>query len=124
MHVQSGPDSGKVLRSSSLPFTVGRSPANGACLQGPGVWDRHAEVTRGEDGRCHLRVLGEASATRDGETSQAWGLRNGESFLLGGVRLRFVVASAPQRSLRAWEWAGWFGVAFVVAVEAWLAYVG
>lgn len=124
LHIQSGPDAGKILRPPSLPFTVGRAPANGVCLSGPGIWDRHAEVTRGQDGRCHLRVLGEALATHSDKPCEEWGLRNGESFMLGGVRLCFVVGSVPQRSLKAWEWAGWLGVAVVVAVEGWLAFSG
>lgn len=118
--IESGPDNGKVLTCPRLPCAVGRSRTVDVRLEGPGIWERHAEVTT-EDGRCFLRVVGHATACRDGVACHGWSLRNGESFMLGGVRLRFAISAAPHGSLRPLEWAAWTAVGWVVVVEAWLA---
>lgn len=118
--VQSGPQQGQVVRAGSFPFCMGRSRDAHVRIEGPGIWDRHAEVSI-QDGRCFLQVVGDATASCDGVASSGWSLRNGESFLLGGVRLRFLVSAAAQRSLKPLEWMGWIALGLVLLVEAWIA---
>lgn len=119
--VQSGPDEGKVLRVGSPPATLGRSSANSLALNGPGVWDRHAEIGVGPDRRFQIQMLGDANGTRGDVPCRSWSLRNGESFQLGGVRVRFSIASVPQRSLSVVEAMGWLGLGLLLVLEAWLA---
>jgi len=122
LHVQSGPDQGKVLRLDVLPGVIGRGPSSHAVLQGPGVWDRHAEITLGQDGRFHVRMLGDATGSRAAGHEGSWLLRNGEPFHLGGVRLCFGLGPGRQRPQRPSEILAWVVLALVVTVEAWLAF--
>ncbi len=119
--VQSGPDQGKVLRIDVLPGIVGRGSSSQAVLQGPGVWDRHAEITLGEDGRFHIRMLGDATGYRASVHEASWMLRNGEPFHLGGVRLCPGLAPGRQRPQRPAEILAWLVFAVVLVVETWLA---
>ena len=121
LHVQSGPDQGKVLRVASSPAVIGRNPANAAVLEGPGIWDRHAEVSLSEDGRFHIRMLGDATGSRASRHEASWMLRNGEPFHLGGVRLCFGLGPGRQRPQRPSEILAWVVLALVLTVEAWLA---
>lgn len=121
LQVQSGPDQGKILKIVSVPCVIGRAPSNPVVVQGPGVWDRHAEVTLSQDGRCQIRMLGDATGSRASAHEASWGLRVGESFHLGGVRLCLGLAPGRQRPQRPAEIIAWVAFAVVVAVEAWLA---
>lgn len=119
--IQSGPDQGKLLKASSIPCVIGRSAANAVVLQGPGVWDHHAEITLGQDGRFHIRMLGDATGYRTSGHEASWMLRNGEPFHLGGVRLCLGLSPGRQRPQRPAEILAWLVFAFVLIVEAWLA---
>ena len=121
--VLSGPDQGKNHRPTTLPFCIGRASGNGMQLHGPGVWDRHAEVSIAA-GRCKIRIMGEASGSSDGVPRAEWTLRNGECLMLGGVGLRFGIASAPRLSSRPWEWMAWTCIVATLLAEAWLVMSG
>jgi hypothetical protein len=120
--VLSGPDQGRVLAIEALPCVIGQSPSSHAVLKGPGVWDRHAEVSLGQDGRFRIRVLGDATGARSDVRETEWALKNGESFSLGGVHLRFGLASGVQRSPKPTEFMAWAALLAVVILQGWLLF--
>jgi hypothetical protein len=118
--VLSGPDQGRVLAIEALPCVIGRCPSSHAVLNGPGVWDRHAEISLGQDGRFRIHMLGDATGARSEVRETEWALKNGESFSLGGVRLRFALASGVQRSPKPMEFTAWAALLAVVILQGWL----
>ncbi|MEI6341264.1 MAG: FHA domain-containing protein [Verrucomicrobiota bacterium] len=122
INVLSGPDQGRVLAIEPLPCVIGRSPSSHVVLNGPGVWDQHAEVSLGQDGRLRIHMLGDATGARSEVRESAWALKTGESFSLGGVHLRFGLASGVQRSPKPMEFMAWAALLAVAIFQGWLLF--
>ncbi len=118
--VLNGPEPGRLLRLVRFPIRVGRRCEGEGRLVGPGVWDHHFDVIREESGRFGVVVAPGARVAIDGEFIERAPLRNGGILEAGGLRLRFALGVAPQRSLDIRESAVWIGAGFLLAFEAWL----
>ena len=89
------------------PFSIGRHPGAGLSLSDPGVWERHAEIRRAEDGRLHLAAVGEGSLSIDSKPVREAVLRSGDRIALGSVAVEFRLATARQRDLELPERMVW-----------------
>ena len=117
LRVVSGQGRGRSALVTSFPFLIGRSSQAGLSLSDPGIWERHAVVAQGTDGRFLLRVEPGATASVAGKPVTEHPLKNGDLIDCGGARLAFWIAASPQRSHRPREIAVWAGLAGVLLLE-------
>lgn len=107
------------------PVLIGRHSSAGLSMSEPGVWDRHAEIRRGEDGRLRIRAIGEGGVSIESIPVQEAVLKSGDRISLGSLVVEFRLATAVQRGLVCPErlvWTLLVGAAFLQALfVGWLA---
>jgi pSer/pThr/pTyr-binding forkhead associated (FHA) protein len=120
--VLSGKKAGNLFELSRFPCTVGRSIHAEVCLEEPGVWDRHFELSlRGAEG-FFLRVLGEGTASVNGKAFEQVPLRNGDLIEIGSQKLQFYLSPPAQYDLRTREMSVWILIALWTAAEVYCLY--
>jgi hypothetical protein len=120
--ILSGKKAGESWRTRRFPVTVGRSPACELQIEEHGVWDEHFEVSLNPQAGFVLETRPDALVTINGLPAQRAVLRNGDLLEIGGARLQFWLAEAPQRSLQIREGLLWAVIAAVCAAQVGLIY--
>jgi pSer/pThr/pTyr-binding forkhead associated (FHA) protein len=93
--------------SARPPLVVGRSPTSGLCLPEPGVWESHAIIECGSDGRLHLKAAGGGLVSVDSKPVRDIVLRSGDRIELGSVTLEFRLSPSNQPGLNGPERMLW-----------------
>lgn len=93
--------------SARPPLTIGRATSSGLCLPEPGVWDSHARIECAEDGRLHLKAMGDGTVSVDSKAVHDAVLRSGDRIVLGSVTIEFRLAPARQPGLQVPERLLW-----------------
>jgi predicted component of type VI protein secretion system len=105
-----------------FPVQLGRARTCDVALDEPGVWDKHAEITR-TDETFAFSVHPPALATINRETVQPQrSLRNGDVIELGSARLRFSLSPTRHRNMLVREILTWVGLAVLCVLQAALMY--
>jgi predicted component of type VI protein secretion system len=105
-----------------FPVQLGRGRTCDLSLDEPGVWDRHAEITRTDDAFA-FSVHSPALATINAEPATDRPLRNGDIIELGGVQLRFSLSPTRHSGLALREAITWLSIALLCAAQAALIYL-
>jgi Inner membrane component of T3SS, cytoplasmic domain len=108
-HILSGSKAGYLFVKTRFPVLIGRAPEADISLNEPGVWPRHLQITRQEQGLVCRAEPNALVRINDAPTEQAV-LRNGDIISLGALKLQFSLAPVRQASLRAREWLIWISL--------------
>ena len=98
----------------SFPCLIGRAADCGVRLDEAGVWDRHASLAQEEDLGFCLTAAGDGSLTINGEPARAGRLKNGDTFELGAVAIRFWMSPTRPKSHRSGDIIFWSIIGLVV----------
>lgn len=123
LHILSGKKAGTSIVARRFPFQVGRSANSALLLDDDGIWDRHLTFDVHRGSAVVLNVQQDALATVNGDAMQTASLKNGDLVEFGGVKLRFSLSAAAQRSQRWREVALWMGLGIVFAVQVAIIYL-
>ena len=83
----------------AIPFSIGREAAADCQIEGPGIWERHAAIQLGSDGRYVVFIREEASCLLNGEVIHASKtLKPGDILKIGEISLRFDLSACAQKS--------------------------
>jgi hypothetical protein len=121
LHILTGQQAGNQLIVRRFPFCLGRSAGNHCQLGDDGVWGQHCTLIL-RDRSVVAQRLGEALLAINQKPVTEAALRNGDILELGGVKIRFALAPAPQRRLFYWEAIVWSMLALVTATQLGLIY--
>jgi pSer/pThr/pTyr-binding forkhead associated (FHA) protein len=123
LQIVSGTTAGQSWTARRFPVRVGRAPDNDLRLEADGVFDHHFEIALDGELGFLLGLQPAALATDNHQpAARPQPLRNGDTIECGAARLRFWLAEAPRRQLRASEWFVWTLVVLVCAVQVALVY--
>ncbi len=106
--------SGRRFQSDAAPIRLGRRAGLDIVLPDPGVFDLHAEIGMDAEGWYTLRSTGPAIVSVNDHPVQQHRLRNGDVMSLGSAKLQFSIRTAPQKSMRRYEYAVWILFAAVL----------
>jgi len=120
--ILSGKKAGSLWRTRRFPVHIGRAPASDLQLEEHGVWDRHFQVGLNPAAGFVMETQPDALVTVNGMPAQRAVLRNGDLIEVGGTKLQFWLAEAPQRGLKIREGFLWTMIAAVCAVQIALIY--
>ena len=120
--ILNGGMAGRECVARRFPFQIGRAPGAHLSLPVEGVWDRHLEIHFCRGDGFHLQIHPGALVSVNGQLVGQARLRNGDCLELGSVKLRFWLAAAAQRSLRAREVLTWLALAALFAFQLGLIY--
>lgn len=99
--------SGRRFQSDAAPIRLGRRPGLDIVLPDAGVFDLHAEIGMDAEGWYTLRPAGPAIVSVNDRPVQQHRLRNGDVMGLGSTKFQFSIRTAPQKSMRRYEYAVW-----------------
>jgi pSer/pThr/pTyr-binding forkhead associated (FHA) protein len=122
LNILSGKQAGSQPVARRFPFRIGRAAGNELQLEDDGVWDRHLTLEFQPQSGFHLATSPDAIATVNGEPVQNKILRNGDTLMVGSVKIQFWLAAARQGSLLAREFFVWALIAAVTVAELILVY--
>jgi pSer/pThr/pTyr-binding forkhead associated (FHA) protein len=111
LKVLSGKKAGVEFPFDHFPIRIGRSPGCDLCLDEPGVFDRHCEITWPSREGLFVQAQPNALVRVNEQDVQQSCLRNGDLLSLGGLRIRFELAPVRQRGLLIRELLTWIGLA-------------
>jgi predicted component of type VI protein secretion system len=117
LRVLSTPATGTQRVARHFPFRVGRSPDSDWPIEAPGLWDDHFAVELDPREGFVLVARPDALTRVNGEPARRVLLRNGDRIDCGGLALQFWLSPPQAASLAVREWATWFGLLALVAVE-------
>ncbi|MGA2540276.1 MAG: FHA domain-containing protein [Verrucomicrobiota bacterium] len=121
LQILSGKKAGGQFTASRLPMQIGRAAGSDLCLEEPGVWPRHFQITRqGRDLVC--RAEPNALLSVNGVQVDQAVLRNGDVISIGALKIQFALSPVRQSSPRAREWLTWAGLALLCLGQAVLIY--
>lgn len=124
LRILSGARQGESVRVEA-PVLIGRHSSAGLSMPEPGVWERHAEILRGDDGRLQVRAIGEGGVSIESKPVREAILKSGDRISLGSLVLEFRLATVGQRGLECPErlvWGLLFGAGLLQALlVGWLA---
>lgn len=102
----------------TFPCVIGRAAGCGVRLDEPGIWDEHASLRHEDDLGFSLIASGGGSLTIGGETVREGRIKNGDTFELGAVAIRFWMSTTRPRSHRSGDIVFWsiIGLAFVLMI--------
>jgi len=100
----------------SFPCVIGRAAGCGVRLEDPGVWDQHAVLRHDDDLGFSLIASGGGTLTMNGEAVREGQLKNGDTFEVGAVAIRFWMSPTRPRSPRSGDIIFWSIVALVVVL--------
>jgi pSer/pThr/pTyr-binding forkhead associated (FHA) protein len=122
LNILSGKQAGTHKVARHFPFRVGRAAGNELQLEDDGVWDRHLTLEFQPQSGFNLTTAPNALVTVNGAPVQNANLRNGDTIMVGSVKLQFWLAAAAQGSLRARESLVWTLLALVTLGQFVLLY--
>ncbi|MBT5927571.1 MAG: FHA domain-containing protein [Verrucomicrobia bacterium] len=84
----------------ALPFSIGRETSADFQIEGSGIWERHAAIQLGDDGRYVVSIREEATCLLNGEViHESRALKPGDILKIGEISLRFDLSACAQKSL-------------------------
>jgi pSer/pThr/pTyr-binding forkhead associated (FHA) protein len=105
LQILSGKKAGTKIVARLFPFRVGRSPDANLCLDEPGVWENHFDITL-VDGFV-LTTQPNAFVTLNGRNLSETNLQNGDLIEIGLLKLRFGLSVTSQAGLKIREALTW-----------------
>jgi pSer/pThr/pTyr-binding forkhead associated (FHA) protein len=121
-NILSGKKAGTQPVASRFPFHIGRAAGNDLQLDDDGVWDQHLALEFQKQEGFKLATAANALATVNSQPIQNIILRNGDTIIIGLVKLQFWLAAARQRGLRLREGFVWALLIFVTVSQFTLLY--
>ncbi|TAL03151.1 MAG: FHA domain-containing protein [Verrucomicrobia bacterium] len=122
LQILSGSMAGVTWTARHFPVRVGRSTANDLRLEDPGVWDTHFTLDCEIPDGVTLSPQSAALVTVNHQAGSEVRLHNGDSIEAGSVKMRFWLATPPQRPLRLRELFIWALIAGITAGQLLLIY--
>ena len=101
-----------------FPYHIGRSVQADLRIEAAGVWENHAVILPGENGRFVIRSEGQSVLLRNGESVQSAQLASGDELSIGAARVVVSLSPARQKSLGASEAIVWALLLAVLTAEA------
>ena len=104
--------------TSVFPFSIGNSSGSQLCIQGDGVWERHAVIELDPaTGKYCCSAVGAALLLVNGESTRRVDLRMGDLLQLGSCNIEVSLAPAHQYRLKSIEFSVWLLLALVMLSE-------
>jgi hypothetical protein len=122
LKILSGKMAGTEHSARHFPFRLGRAASADLRLEEDGVWDFHAELALDTGRGFVVSAKPDALMMVNGHPSREAVLRTGDELDLGALRVRFLIGSTRQRSLRFREWLTWTAFALITAGQLVLIY--
>jgi hypothetical protein len=122
LNILSGKKAGAQLVARRFPFRVGRAAGVDLQLEDDGVWDQHLVLEFQKQAGFKLATAANTLATVNSQPVQNVILRNGDTIIIGSVKLQFWLAAAHQRGLRLREGFVWALLIFVFISQFALLY--
>ncbi|MGD1087924.1 MAG: FHA domain-containing protein [Verrucomicrobiota bacterium] len=122
LNILSGKKAGIQPVVRRFPFHIGRAAGNDLQLEDDGVWDQHLALEFQRQEGFKLATIANALATVNSQPIQNIILRNGDTIIIGLVKLQFWLAAARQRGLRLREGFVWALLIFVTVSQFALLY--
>jgi len=122
LNILSGKKAGAQPVARRFPFHIGRAAGNDLQLEDDGVWDQHFALEFQKQEGFKLATAANALATVNSQPIQNIILRNGDTIIIGSVKLQFWLAAARQRGLRHREGFVWALLIFVTISQFALLY--
>lgn len=83
----------------AVPFSIGRETTADLQIKGSGIWERHAAIRLGKDGRYVVSIHEEASCLLNGDVIHDTNpLKPGDILKIGEISLRFDLSACTQKS--------------------------
>lgn len=98
LQILSGKMAGDQWLARHFPFWMGRLPSCELCVDEPGVWDRHFQISFQPEGFV-LATSSNAFVALNARQIQQAVLKNGDLIEIGLLKLRFSLAPARQMPL-------------------------
>jgi len=122
LNILSGKKVGTQPVARRFPFHIGRAAGNDLQLDDDGVWDQHLALEFQKQEGFKLATAANALATVNSQPIQNIILRNGDTIIIGLVKLQFWLAAARQHGLRLREGFVWALLIFVTVSQFTLLY--
>jgi pSer/pThr/pTyr-binding forkhead associated (FHA) protein len=122
LNILSGKKAGTQPVARHFPFHIGRAAGNDLQLDDDGIWDQHLALEFQKHEGFKLATAANALATVNSQPIQNIILRNGDTIIIGLVKLQFWLAAARQRGLRLREGFVWALLVFVTVSQIALIY--
>jgi pSer/pThr/pTyr-binding forkhead associated (FHA) protein len=122
LNILSGKKAGTQPVARRFPFHIGRAAGNDLQLDDEGVWDQHLALEFQKQKGFKLATTANALATVNSQPIQNIILRNGDTIIIGLVKLQFWLAVAHQRGLCLREGFVWALLIFVTISQFALLY--
>jgi pSer/pThr/pTyr-binding forkhead associated (FHA) protein len=121
LNILNGSQAGSRVVARRFPFRVGRGARNDLVSQEPGVWEDHCTLTLDKDG-IHLQSSGAAFLSVNQIEVKERRLENGDTIMLGGLKLLFSMSPTRSRGLWFKEALTWAILAGITLGEVALIY--
>jgi hypothetical protein len=122
LNILSGKKAGTQPVARRFPFHIGRAAGNDLQLDEDGIWDQHLALEFQKQEGFKLTTSVNALATVNSHPIQNIILRNGDTIILGSVKLQFWLTAARQRGLYLREGFVWALLIFVTVSQFALLY--
>jgi pSer/pThr/pTyr-binding forkhead associated (FHA) protein len=122
LQILSGKKAGGQFTAARLPMQIGREAGADLCLEEPGVWPRHFQISRrGRELLCQAEP--NALLSVNGVPVGQAVLRSGDIISIGALKIQFALSPVRQSSPRAREWLAWAGIALLCLAQIVLFYL-
>jgi pSer/pThr/pTyr-binding forkhead associated (FHA) protein len=118
--VLSGSKAGTAMIAGHFPFRIGRSSKANLCLEDPGVWNQHLELSLKLPEGFVLTLQENALASVNQQPCRQVCLHNGDLIQIGSVKMQFTLSDTVQYSFCARELLTWAGLGLLFAGQAYL----
>jgi len=121
LQILTGKRAGAQYTAARLPLQIGRAAGSDLCLEEPGVWPRHFQISRQWlDLVCQAQP--EALLSVNGAQVDQAVLRNGDIISIGALKIQFALSPVRQSSLSAREGLTWAALALLCLAQVLLIY--
>jgi len=121
LQILTGKRAGAQYTAARLPLQFGRAAESDLCLEEPGVWPRHFQISRqGLDLVCQAQA--EALLSVNGVQVDQAVLRNGDIISIGALKIQFALSPVRQSSLSGREGLTWAALALLCLAQVLLIY--
>src|ERR1043166_6049013 len=115
--VLSGKQAGSLWVARRFPVRLGRAATDDLQLEGPGVWEKHANLEVHPTQGIVLTCNDQAMVQVNGQLIQKAVLHNADTIEFGSVRLQFWLSETRQAGLRASEGFAWAIIAGMCLIQ-------
>ncbi len=121
LQILTGKRAGAQFTAARLPLQIGRAAESDLCLEEPGVWPRHFQISRqGLDVVCQAQP--DALLSVNGVQVAQAVLRNGDIISIGALKIQFALSPVRQSGLSVREGLTWAALALLCLAQVLLIY--